>query len=131
MNYHGARDSIARWRARKVEGLLNMVRITIPQGEAGGLLGRIVEQPAHLLGVQTRPAASGGRGTERCGDTVGTPVARVLIGLGAQGHRNPRPDVVAQGHGAQEVRSVDAELLTGCECGRYYRAARMRLRRSM
>src|SRR5580692_5116864 len=131
MNYHGAGDSVARRRARKVEGLLNMVRITIPEGETGGLLGGVVEQPAHLLGVQTSRAASGGRGTKSCGNAVRTPVTRVLVGLGAQGHRNSRPHVIAHGYGPQEVRPVDAELLASCERGGHYRAARMRLRRSM
>src|ERR1700730_2039585 len=131
MNHHGAGDSVARRRACKVEGLLNMVWITLPQDEPRGLLGGVVQQPAHLLGVQTRPATSGGGGSKRCGDTVGTPVTRVLIGLGAQGHRDPRPDVIAEGYSAQQMRPVDAELLSGCERGRHHRAAWMRLRRSV
>ena len=95
------------------------------------LLRRVVEQPAHLLGAQTgRASRSRGR-AEIPGECVRADVCRRLKCSGAHGHGDARADVVAERHGAQEVRAVDAELFAGRESGRHDGRTGMRLRGRM
>jgi hypothetical protein len=72
------------------------------------LLRGVVDQPAHLLGIQPGGAPGGGGGAEVPADAV-----RALVRLKnarTQGHQETRSHVVAQRYGAQELCAADAEL---------------------
>src|SRR5260370_42530898 len=57
------------------------------------------------------------------------PVTPAFKRLAAQGYRESGPDIVAERHGAQEMRSNDAESLSSRESSGHHCAPGMRLRR--
>src|SRR5258708_14637741 len=72
MNQQGCSDPVPRPGAGEYKALLDMVGVTFPCSYARRrLLCGIIEQPAHLLGVQTRRAARRRRGAETSEHTVG------------------------------------------------------------
>src|ERR1700694_3148094 len=100
-----------------------MVGIAPPSSKARPrLLSRVIEEPAHLLGVQTQRAAGGCGCTESSHQNVSVfedgPCANGLI--------SAHPDVVAERHGSREVLPADADFFPDGERGRHDRAAGMR-----
>ena len=97
-------DAVARRHAAEHEGLLDVIGVALPGRDARRLLRGVVEQPAHLLRVEAGAAAGGRRRAERAGDAVRAAVALVSKLDAAHRHRDPRADVVAERHGAEEAR---------------------------
>src|SRR5467141_1998550 len=121
LNQQGCGDSVARRSSGKHEAFLDVIGIALPSGDSGSFLRGVVEQPAHLLGVQISRAAGSGSSAEISGDAMGGPVSFDSIFLATQSHGYARPDVVSQRNRAHKTRAVDAELLSygqGCGNGR-------------
>ncbi len=121
-NQQRSGNSVAGSHGAKHKGLLHMLGIPLPDRETSPrLLRRVVEQPAHLLGVQTSHAAAGSRGAEGPNHIVG------VLEYGAAQHRFHRAhsDIVPKRHSAQEVRPVDAECLGEGKCSRHDGAPRV------
>ena len=118
MNHERCVHPIARTHATEDESLFDMIGVSPPGADASAsLLGGIVEQPAHLLGIQTSSASGSGRRAHGSDQGVGFLHARPDRLHGS--HRY----VVAECHGTQEMCPADAELLPYSQgCG-YYRAA--------
>ena len=131
MNDQRGGDPIARRHARKNESFFYMLGIPGPCAEAGRLLRRVIEQPAHLLRVQIRRAARRGRRAKYAGNGVRALVAVVPEVDRAKTDGHARPDVVAERDGAQEAGSVDAKFFPSRQGCRNDRAAGMRLRRGV
>ena len=128
MNEQCGGDPVARGYSGEDERLLDVLRVALPGGDSRGLLRGIIEQPAHLMGIQSS-RASGGRGrAEIFRDAVGAAVGRHLIRHCAESHGDARSDVIAERDGAEEPCPVDAELFAGGECGGDDGASGMRLR---
>ncbi len=129
LNQQRGRDAVACRHASEHEGFLEMRGVALPESDAGGLLRGIVEQPAHLLGVQIGRATSRGGGAEAFGEAVGVAMRFVHEVLTAKRHGNAGADVITQSDGAQKLRAADGETLSRRECGGHHGAARMRQRR--
>src|SRR5712671_5022231 len=76
-------------------------------GVASRLLRRVVEQPAHLLGVKIRHAPAGSRGAKGPNHIMGVP----QYGAAQYRFHGAHADIVPERHSAQEVRPVDAKCL--------------------
>src|SRR2546430_14788208 len=97
MNEQSRGDAAARRHAAKNETLLDVIRIAIPRGNPGGLLRRVVDQPAHLLRVQICRAPGSSGGAENSANAV-----RALVSFKysePQGDANSRSDVIAEPDG--------------------------------
>ena len=68
LDEQGRGDAITRRHAAEHERLLDVVDIALPRRYARGLLRGVVEQPSHLLGVESDGAAGGGGRTESAGE---------------------------------------------------------------
>src|SRR5713101_8797537 len=95
-----------------MKGFLDVLGITVPCTETGGLLRGVTEEEAHLRSVQACSATGGGGRAEEGRDAVGAPMTLRFELLAAQGHGEARTDVVAEGHGAEEMCSADSEALS-------------------
>ncbi len=95
------------------------------------MLSRVVQQPAHLLCVETCRATSGRRRSESTGEAMDGLVSVMIKQLAAERRRHAARDVVAQRHGTDEAGAVDRELLPGCKSGRHYRGTWVRSHRSV
>ena len=93
------------------------------------LLRGVIEQPAHLLGVQPRHACRRGRRTKVPRERVSAATALVSEGHAAERHREASAHIVAKRHGANVVLAAHAQLFADCKRSRDDRRARMRLRR--
>jgi hypothetical protein len=124
-------DAAARRHPAVNESFLNVLRIALPRGDAGGLLRRIVEHPAHSLRVQARRARGGRRCPENSGEAVRAPVFLALNAGAAHGQHEARSNIVAERHGAQEPSPVNAKLFAHRERGRNHGASGMRERRGV
>ena len=122
-------DAVARRHASEHESLLEMLGVALPESDAGGLLRGIVEQPAHLLGVQIGRAAGRSGCAEAFGEAVRVAVRCVHEVLAAKRHGNARADVIAESDGAQKLRPADAESFSRRQRRGHHGAARMRQRR--
>src|ERR1700690_2152324 len=71
VNQQSGSDAAAGGHTAEDEGFLDMVGIAVPCGNSRGLLRGVVQQPSHLLGVQTADAASGRRRSENSPDAMG------------------------------------------------------------
>src|SRR6195256_6717739 len=96
LNQQGRGDSVARRSSGKHETFLDMIGIALPSRDAGSFLRGVVEQPAHLLGVQISRAAGSGSSAEISGDAMGGPVSFDSIFLATPRHRHAVPAVVSQ-----------------------------------
>ena len=106
--------------------LLDVVGVALPGGDSRGLLRGIVEQPAHLLGVQTGRATGRRGGAEVAGqmlcvlmwvaDLESQAAPSVIVTRGA--------DVVAERDRAQEPRTIDIELFAGRQRGGHHGRSR-------
>src|SRR5713101_4578812 len=105
----------------EVTCLLDMLGVAVPCAEPRGLMGRISQQKSHLCRVETRRAPGGCGRAEKWRDTVCAPVTLCFKLLSAQGHCEPRSNVVAERHRAQEVCPADAKPLPSRKGGRHYR----------
>src|SRR5262249_60604385 len=63
----GRRHTAARRHAAEDEGLLDVIAVALPRGDARGLLRGIIEEPAHALGVERGGATRGGGRAEGAG----------------------------------------------------------------
>src|SRR6185295_16389916 len=71
-------DAVARADAGEREGLLDVIRIALPDGESTRLVRRIRQQPRQLLHRQTRRASRGSGRPPDAGDGVTALVASDL-----------------------------------------------------
>ena len=88
-------------------------------------MGRISQKKSHLLCVQPRGAAGGRCRAEKWRDAVSAPVALRFKLLPTQSHCEARSNVVAEGHGAQEVCPADSEPLPSRKRSGHDRTPRM------
>src|SRR5215471_14357729 len=105
VNQQCCRDSASRRHTAEYEAFLDVLTVSIPGGNTGALLCCVINQPAHLLGVQPSRAGGSRGSTEDPADTV-----RAFVGLKhpwTQSDEETRSDVVAQDHRAQEMRATD------------------------
>src|ERR1700738_627746 len=118
-------DTAARIHAGKKECLLDMVRVAIPCAEAGRLVRRVSQHPAHFLGVQAGRAGSSSGGAKLRCDAVCAPVTLHFKILSAESHGDAASNVIAERHGAQEMRSANLKLLSGRKRGGHNSATGM------
>src|SRR3546814_16978382 len=64
-------DLVARAHAAEVEGLLDVLGVALPVGDAGGLLGGVGQQVLALPGVEPRQRPGCRRGAEIGAQAVG------------------------------------------------------------
>ena len=96
LDQQGSGHAIARRHSGEYEGFLDVIGVALPGRDAGRLLGRVIQQPAHLLCVQSC-RATGGRGRSECArDAVRALVALIHSDATAHHHGDARPDVVTQ-----------------------------------
>ncbi len=74
-----ARDAVARGQTGEYQRFLDVIGVALPRGDAGGLLRGVVQDPAHLLRIQTGDAPGGRRGAEIAGDAVRAVMGRHLV----------------------------------------------------
>ncbi len=121
---------VARRHAAEVEGLLDVLGVAHPVGEARGLLHRVGELKAQRAGVEAEQRAGGRRGAEQAAQAVGA-VRAAVGGAEAERDHEARADVVAERHGAQQARAVAAGELGRGEGCRHHRAAGMEAARGV
>ena len=106
MNDQGRVDAVARAHPAKDKCLLDVFGITTPGAYSGTrLLGGVIEQPAHLLRIETG-RTSGRRSRAHCANK-----RMCLFHPRADGSHGPHGNVVAERDGPHEVRATDSELL--------------------
>src|SRR5260370_3496927 len=108
----GGGYSTALGHAAKLKGFLNVLGVTVPSAEAGGLMRGVTEEKAHLRSVQACGATGGGGRAEERRDAVGAPMTLRFDLLADEGPGEARTDVVAEGHSAEEMCSADSEALS-------------------
>src|SRR5260221_895575 len=111
---------MARRAATKPETFPDVVGFARPRGNAcSRLLRRVIEQPAHLLGIQTHGTAGGGCRAEGSHQNM-----RVFKdGPRANGLKGAHPNVVAERYGSREVLSADADFFSNRQRGGHDSAA--------
>src|SRR5467141_5082738 len=96
LNDQGRGDTAARRHAAKVECFLDVLGVPVPRTKAGGLMSGIAQEKSHLGSVQARRAPGGRCRAEHWRDAMRAPVTLRFKLLPAQGHCEPRSDVVAK-----------------------------------
>ena len=123
MNQQSRSHSAASRHTAERKTFLDVIRVAAPGGYAGRLLGRVIDEPSHLLRIQTCSATRCRRGSENSTDAVRTFMR--LEDAGLQCHEHARPHVITQRDGSHEMHARDAELLADGKRRRYDIAAGM------
>src|SRR5260370_39075440 len=101
----GGGYSTALGHAAKLKGFLNVLGVTVPSAEAGGLMRGVTEEKAHLRSVQACGATGGGGRAEERRVAGGAPMTLRFKLLAAEGDGEGRTGVVADGHCSEDIRS--------------------------
>ena len=93
------RQTLSPWAPSSSNSDFGVAKLPSPEStDAGRLLGRVIQKPAHLLRVQARRAPGGSGRSECARDAVRALVALIHSDATAHHHGDARPDVVTQRH---------------------------------
>src|SRR5579864_6583714 len=114
LNQKRGGNTIPRRHAGEDKRFFDVLCVALPGRKARGLLRRVVQEPSHLLRIETCRAARCGRRTEGTGEAVDGLVGFIVKQLSAEYRAHPARDVIAERYGANEAHAVDSELLASC-----------------
>ncbi len=112
VNHECCMDAVTRSHGAEKKTFFDMVRVASPGTDAGaGLLRGIIQQPAHLLGIQTGGATGSG------GRAHGSHQVVCFLHSRTDRLHGPHRDVISQRHSPHEMGPTYDELFAGSQGG--------------